>query len=280
MIYQTVNSFVKMDYKRLFQFFSLAYLISWIIWLPLYLPAFGIQGIPQLPYHHAIGAFGPLIAGIVFSFKDGPEPFRNLINRMFNIKGRILCIVTATFAPFLILVIALFIHSFSNDSAFTTKNIGRSAEFPEFTIITFFLYNFLTFGYGEETGWRGYALPMLQRKFNPFMASVILTVGWAIWHWPLFLYRPGYTEMGLAGIVGWTMSLLTGSILLTWMYNRSKSILVCAVFHATIDIVFTSAEVDPSAMNTIGVIVTIWGLTTLLIFRKDFFTGYYIDPVK
>ncbi len=269
-----------MDYKRLLQFFGLAYLISWIIWLPLYLPVFGINGFPQLPYHHALGAFGPLISGIFFSYKDNKEPFRNMINKMFSIKGRIVCIITATFAPFLILVIALFIHSFSNDSAFTIKSIGRSAEFPEFTVISFFLYNFLTFGYGEETGWRGYALPMLQRKFNPFTASLILTIGWAIWHWPLFLYRPGYTEMDIAGIAGWIMSLLTGSILLTWMYNRSKSILVCAIFHATIDIVFTSTGVDPEVMTTVGVIVTIWGLTTLLIFKKDFFIRQYIDPIK
>jgi membrane protease YdiL (CAAX protease family) len=266
-----------MNYKRLLQFFGLTYMISWTVWLPLYLPAFGIHGFPQLPYHHALGAFGPLIAGIVFSYKDGDDSFRNLLSRMFNPKGRILCIITATFAPFLILVIALFIHSFLSGSPFSIKSIGTSREFPEFGLTAFFIYNLFTFGYGEETGWRGYALPILQKKNSPFTASLILTLGWAIWHWPLFLYREGYTEMGLGGIFGWLMSLATGSLLLTWMYNRSKSVLVCAIFHATIDIVFTSNVSDSSVMNTVGIIVTIWGLTSLLTFQKDFFTRYYID---
>jgi uncharacterized protein len=260
-----------MFYKRVLQFFGLAYIISWVIWLPLYLPAFGINGLPELPYHHALGAFGPLIAGILFSYKYGTAS-GNLLEKMFDPRRQTPWILVATFAPFLILILALLIHSVLYNSAFDLKSIGRSEEFPSFGIAGFFLYSLLTFGYGEETGWRGYALPELQKRFNPFISGLILTLGWAVWHWPLFLYRPGYTEMGPGGIFGWVMSLLTGSILLTWLYNRSGSIMVCAIFHATIDIVFTSVGVDQTVMNLAGALVTIWGLGTLLIFRKEFFS--------
>src|ERR1043165_7579707 len=40
---------------------------------------------------------------------------------------------------------------------------------------------------GEEFGWRGLVLPLLQRRFSPFWASIILGVVWAIWHTPAFL---------------------------------------------------------------------------------------------
>lgn len=130
-----------------------------------------------------------------------------------------------------------------------------------------FIYNLIFFGFGEETGWKGFALPRLQSKFNALVSSIIFTVPWAMWHWPLFLYRPGYTTMDAADITGWFFSLLTGSVLLTWLFNSTRgSILICAIFHATIDIAFVSDVVDKSIVNYLGLLITIWGIIIVIIF--------------
>ena len=74
--------------------------------------------------------------------------------------------------------------------------------------------------------------------------------------------------MGFAGIMGWVFSLLTGSILLTWLYNSSKaSILICAVFHSTIDIAFTADITGINVINYMGFLITVWGILTILIFK-------------
>jgi hypothetical protein len=52
--------------------FALAYVISWTIWFPLWLPRFGVTALPVLPYHHALGALGPLLAAFpVTAWQEG-----------------------------------------------------------------------------------------------------------------------------------------------------------------------------------------------------------------
>ena len=48
----------------------------------------------------------------------------------------------------------------------------------------------LNSGLGEESGWRGFALPMLQRRSSPRVASIVIASGWMIWHVPAFFYLP------------------------------------------------------------------------------------------
>ncbi|MEO8685262.1 MAG: hypothetical protein ABI414_10550, partial [Devosia sp.] len=55
----------------LIAFVALAYGISWLIWMPLWLPVFGIGSLPVLPFHHALGAFGPLLAALIVIARIG-----------------------------------------------------------------------------------------------------------------------------------------------------------------------------------------------------------------
>ena len=64
-------------------FFALAYTISWLVWAPLWLPAFGVHGLPVLPFHHALGALGPIAAAfIVSAMETGLAGPKDLLLRM------------------------------------------------------------------------------------------------------------------------------------------------------------------------------------------------------
>jgi len=54
-----------------------------------------------------------------------------------------------------------------------------------FIIVTFAWGFLFTGGLNEEVGWSGFALPRLQKRFNPFIASIVLWFFWILWHIPL-----------------------------------------------------------------------------------------------
>ncbi|MBL7930932.1 MAG: CPBP family intramembrane metalloprotease [Bacteroidia bacterium] len=254
--------------RQLITYFSLAYLISWITWWPLYAQALGFSSYTPLKYQHALGAFGPMIAAFILSYK-----FRGFKGSAYLFLNSIVptglsYLLIALMSPFFLLVMAGFIHYFQTGIFPNLAKTGLNNEFPGTGLISLFFYNLLFFGFGEEIGWRGFALPRLQKHYNALISGIILTVFWALWHWPLFLYRPGYLSMDLAALIGWLLSLLTGSILLTWLFNSSRgSILVCAVFHSTIDIVFTSDQLDKNLVGLMGMLITIWGLAVVFIYK-------------
>ncbi len=260
--------------KQLIIYFSLAYLISWTIWLPLYGHIFGLNNLPALSFQHALGGLGPMIASFITTWlflKE--EEFKKLIKKCFQIKP-LIYLTIALFSPFILAIIASFVDYFMHNNPIKLSGLLKTKEFPQFAFLTFFFYNLLFFGFGEEAGWRSFALPRLQNKMNALTASIVLTIFWALWHLPLFFYRPGYTSINIAGIIGWILSLLTGSILLTWLYNSSRgSILICAVFHTTIDIAFTADIADKNIVNYMGILITLWGILTIIVFKPKNLAG-------
>jgi uncharacterized protein len=259
--------------KSLIAYFLLAYGISWLIWLPLYGEALHITGLPVLPYHHALGGLGPLLASVIVTYRtQGRAGLQRLLQQCLQVKPWLLLVV-ALVSPALLYVLAAIIGSVLQHQPIDISGLWIAREFPQMNFVVFVVYNLFFFGFGEEVGWRGFALPRLQQKWHPLVATLVLTLFWACWHIPLFLYRPGYTAMDIAGITGWVMSLLTGSVLLTWMYNNSRgSILVCAIFHSTVDVAFTADVPYPQMIGYMGMLITVWGLIVVAYLWKR---GYY-----
>src|SRR5690606_29933410 len=65
--------------------------------------------------------------------------------------------------------------------------IGDPFPFTSWTAAAGALAVTLVIGPIEEFGWRGLMLPLLQRRFMPFWAGIIVGVVWGLWHVPAFL---------------------------------------------------------------------------------------------
>ena len=100
---------------------------------------------------------------------------------------------------------------------------------------------------GEETGWRGFALPLLQRRYSPLAAALLVTPIWAAWHLPFFFTISTYRDFAPPAYIGFVFALGCGSIVLTWLYNRTGgSILACAIWHGLFNM--STATVAASGM--------------------------------
>ncbi len=252
--------------QQLAIFFILSYTLSWLLWSPMWLPFFGIQADKFLPYQHGFGGLGPMLAAFlttaIFNKKRG---LQLLWKRLFQWKP-LTWTAIAIFLPFVFALLGGLMYRFLNGAFPDFSKMGTSSEFPEFGIMGFLFYNIFFFGFGEEVGWRGFALPRLQEKYSALTATLILSVFWAGWHLPIFTYRPGYASMDMAGAVGWFFSIVAGGVLFTWLFNGSKgSLLVCALFHGLIDVVFLCEYGNGNMMQHIGMLVTLWGVAVLLI---------------
>jgi uncharacterized protein len=95
---------------------------------------------------------------------------------------------------------------------------------------------------GEEAGWRGFALPRLQARYSPLVASVILGLLWGLWHFPLH-FRGMYDESFGVGVAAGLLLRVANNVLLaivfTWLYNRSRgNLLIMVLLHTAINNTF------------------------------------------
>src|SRR5436190_4630459 len=234
----------------LLRFFLLAYSISWLLWAPLWLPAIGIDVAPDLPLNGKLGGLGPLLAAIILSWKSkGLSGLRELGARILW-PGAGLYWLASIALPALCMALGYWMNPDPE-----LYSVDRLASL--------LLLDFIFFGLGEEIGWRGYALPRLQGQFNALSSGLLLCIPWALWHLPLFLTDQAPTQPDTSHIIGWTLSLAAGSVVLTWLFNSSRGGLLSVVlFHTMYNVVSRT----PGA-GLMGFFVLLLGIAVILIYK-------------
>jgi len=201
---------------RLAAFFTLTFAISWWAW-PFY--ALDIAPTPLF-------ACGPLAAAlIVIGMTEGVPGYRALGARMIRWRVGWQWWVVAVGLPLAVLAVATVANvTLWGASAPVLANIAWDSV--AITAAVRFV-NPLDGPLGEEPGWRGWALPELQRRQRPLGAAVILGVVVALWHLPL-VSAGQLAPVGLIGTFGitlvyvWLFDHTGGSVLLTMVFHVSQ----------------------------------------------------------
>ncbi len=96
-----------------------------------------------------------------------------------------------------------------------------------------FLLTGIIIGGLEEAGWRGYAQEALQKRISVLSAGLIIGVFWALWHLPLFFIAGTYQSglgAGTPEFAGFFIALIAGSVIHSWLYNRTGKVIFASVF--------------------------------------------------
>jgi len=251
--------------RALVVYLVIAYALSWAIEIPLALQAQHVVtwNIPTAT--HYLASFGPLVGALITtSLSKGRAGLQEIASRMFKFRVplRWWLVAVSPIVAFFLLAAAF---SGSHPEWLSLSPLGSVDFLPPLGLGAIVLWT-LTFGVGEETGWRGFALPRLQASRSAFTASIILWALWAMWHLPAFfyLYNPAIAPFFLLGV-------LAGTITLTWLYNSaSGSILIVAIWHGLFNYTTGCTECKAGVVSAVlSTLVMVWAIAVVIIFKRE-----------
>jgi uncharacterized protein len=213
-------------------FFVLTYILSWTIWIALILEASQIsEGVSNLV--RLFGVLMPAVSAIALTAHvAGRAGIRKLFSRfkIWRVGGKWWLAVVFVY-PGLLVAAGLLYNLFDAQSPVNLLPLtfgGLIANIIFLSIATL----------GEEIGWRGVALPALQKKYSPFNSSLVLGFSWAVWHLPFWLLIGTLSQYGSFYFVLNFLFIVPTTFYITWFFNRTKgSMLLPAAFHVVFNMV-------------------------------------------
>ena len=239
----------------LLSFFVMAYVVSWILSVPVILMQWGIMAKNDLVFtiFFTIKSFGPFAAAyIMIRLLEGQAGVMRWRKSMRQTHAGwqwyafiLLGIPVVMLLGIIVLPGAL------------ASFLGFPAHFLVTYLVSFILIFFAGGPLGEEPGWRGFALPHLQPRYGALRGTLILGVLWTFWHLPDFLTSaqrggPGTNLVSLLTInlPIFLVMVMSLAIIFAWVFNHTHgSLFMMILLHASI--------------NTFGIVQPLFGASSV-----------------
>jgi len=224
-------------------FFLVAYGASWALWTPL------IWWAPSGAIGQALlvaGTFGPgAAAAAIIIARYGRSGLRSELLRQWKWRIHICLWFAIVLGPAAIVLTAIGIASILGAPPGDWNDPSQL-----YLAIPVFLY-VVVFGgpLGEEFGWRGYALPLLQLRRHPTTAVLFLGLAWGLWHLPLF-WIEGTVQQQIP-LVAYFTQIMATSVIYGWLWNKTKSLPAVVMIHATTNTTVGLLPILPTAADSL-----------------------------
>lgn len=213
-------------------FWILSFVLAWALTLP---PAFAQLGlIDRSPVPYGLAALiglTPIIAAAVAAAreKQGKAYWRSLARLPRPGWTALLAILL----PPALLAVTYAVRSAMGDPI----KIDFDAQVAAMGAL------WLVLAFGEEAGWRGFALPRMVERHGFWLASLILGIVWCVWHYPRLLGSPylGSLREALPLIGLFSLQIIISNFIICWIYYRAgRSVIAATLFHGSFNTVATA----------------------------------------
>jgi len=254
-----LRSFVRR--RRFSTFVLLTFVLTWVPW--------GIVAVDLQTGRSSfvtplilLGGFGPFLAAIVVAAAGGE--IRSWLGNLVDVGAPLSVWVAAVLVPIVLYVGALVVFVVFG-GGFDRAGVLPAAAIPAIAFAT------LIRGGLEEPGWRGLALPVLQRRIGALQASLVIGVVWALWHVPLFL-MPGSSQAGTPFAL-YAAVVVGISVITTWLYNAAGGrTLVAIVFHTlsnAVSVTTAGGVIGDEVASQVALLAVVWTAVVLIVWRYD-----------
>lgn len=233
--------------RALLTFFGLTFGLSWLAWLTLAAAVHGLLPVRVTPgsimfiVWMLAGAWAPTVSALlVTACTEGQQGVAQQLQRLTIWRVGWCWYVVALLLPFALAALATAAHvALGGDPP---PGPAMEPLFAPLIVVFVSLPIHVVVGgpLAEELGWRGYALPRLQRRLGLTGAGLVLGVIWWLWHLPTFVI-PGSGQSHVP-LGGYLLLIMAWSLLFAWLVNGTRgSVLLAVLFHAAMNATVSTA---------------------------------------
>ena len=259
-------------------FFALAYLFTWIFWIPAIFAPGNLAAALMF-----VGLLAPAAVSTVFVLVSGSDLLKKDLKikliGLYKVKWRNVLLAVLQFAGIVACSILLSLafgqsldqFSFTEDFSFT--GVGVAGALLTVTAASII----------EEVGWKGYCEDSIGAYMNWFRESLIFGALWSLWHLPLLFiqgtYQAGLTVNPLY-VVNFFVSGIPLGFIITWVYLASdRSILACMIYHLFVNFMQEKIAMTPETKCVETIVVTIAAALIVIGNREMFFETRHVGKL-
>ncbi len=250
-------------------FFLMAYIFTWLFWIPAIFTPESIS-----PALMLIGLIAPAAVSTVFVMVSGADALKqDLKNKLvgfYKVKWMNVLWAVIIFAIVIacsILLSLLFgqsLDQFSFMEDFSFTGVGIAGAFASITIAAII----------EEVGWKGYCEDSIGNYMNWFWESLIFGALWSFWHFPLIFIQGTYQASLMVNplyVINFFVSGIPMGFVITWVYLASeRSILACMIFHFFVNFLQEKIAMTQETKCVETVVITLIAVIIVIV-KKDMF---------